>query len=241
MKKFASLSKHKIHKRIFDEHLLCIKYKSPDQESFEIYEKYIHNVSISLGHFERTLKCLDFSLKNIKTSIRLHSYEKFEYFYMNYCIWLLVVRERLLQIINVLFMINLDTDKVRIEKLREKKIFAVEKKLNELLNDLDSLLKDLGYTDKRNTVVHRHHFIEDAIKEIILGLYVYKNFPIAEEYKLPYRNKAITEMKGIYANLEKDVPVFIKTFKELLTEIGKSYRDFKKKKFKITYSLETIE
>ena len=219
-------------RRMFDEKTIN-KNEIPD------LEHYIRNSAFYALHLlelcnqlERAVKLL-YNFRNDKKEISRGHH--LTYNIENYFIRLDSVLDRTLQAVNAIFNFGLDESKV--------KKFAVFKELEKVeeSNRLASLLKDLGTVlfnfsdEKRNTIVHRHSYLDNELimlemyynpffsKEILEDIDEFENFKqIRKEQLSFYLRRKEKEFK------ETNVQCFEKIFL-ILNEIAEKYSLMKQK------------
>lgn len=148
------------------------KFKASDIElenpDFSEYEFYIHNTGFYFVHFIELCR----QLENVPELLSNFRYDKkskisrgdhLTYNLENYIIRLTSVSDRILQLINAVFHLCID------EKDVSERVILNNLKVSR--TDLPKIYKPfknslIRYTGDRNTIVHRHSFLDKQLKQI---------------------------------------------------------------------------
>ena len=139
--------------------------KNIDQEDYSELECYVNNTQFYFVHFLSLLSQLDNAvglLNNFGYSSKnkISRGDHLTYNVENYIIRVISVTDRLLQLINMVFNLNVDENKVNY-----KKVIGHVRIQNTLLEIQYSELKQIlnQYYNDRNSVVHRHSYINKEL------------------------------------------------------------------------------
>lgn len=147
-------------------------FKATDIElenaDFSEYEFYIHNTGFYYVHFLELCKQLENALELLSnfrydTSFQISRADYLTYNLENYIIRLTSISDRTLQTINAVFHLCIDEKDVN-ERLILSNLKVSRTDLPKHYNEFKKTLKE--YTGDRNTIVHRHSFLDKQLKRI---------------------------------------------------------------------------
>ncbi len=147
-------------------------FKASDIElenaDFSEYEFYIHNTGFYYVHFLELCKQLE-NAPELLSNFRYDSNSKISradhltYNLENYIIRLTSISDRILQTINAVFHLCIDEKDVN-ERVILDNLKVSRTDLPKFYNEFRKSLKE--YTGDRNTIVHRHSFLDKQLKRI---------------------------------------------------------------------------
>lgn len=145
--------------------LTDIELENPD---FSEYEFYIHNTGFYFIHFlelSRQLENAIALLSNFRYDNKneISRGDHLTYNIENYIIRLTSITDRVLQVINAVYHLCINEKDVN-ERVIINNLKVSRTKLPKVYNEFRKSLKE--YTGERNTIVHRHSFIDMQLKRI---------------------------------------------------------------------------
>ncbi|HXH98782.1 MAG TPA: Cthe_2314 family HEPN domain-containing protein [Sphingobacteriaceae bacterium] len=142
-----------------------IELENPD---FTEYEYYIHNTGFYCIHFLELCRQLENAIELLSNfrydgKYSISRGDHLTYNIENYIIRLASLSDRTLQTINATFHLGIDEKDVN-ERVIINNLKVSRTTLSKHYNEFKKSLKD--YTGERNTIVHRHSFMDKQLKKI---------------------------------------------------------------------------
>lgn len=222
MTNFEKLYDHQFIKSILDDNSDLKTIENRIQDDFSELEFYMHNTMFYTVHCLSLLSQLENSIEflssyNYKTKQKISRGNHLTYNVENYMIRVISITDRLLQMINAVFYLQVDERDVKVSTiLKHKNLSSTE--IPNHFRLLNIILKE--YKDGRNSIVHRHSYIDKSL------------FRIEQFYHLEiekrYFDKSSSEEIKNFKNMRRAL------LRDFLSNIKSKFKKTNNKCFEIT-------